>query len=175
MKILKIILITFFVLFAITVLVGCSRQDLINYVENWGYIEDGFSEDLNELLYNDYQISIPENAVFIEGRYLDTLQATTLHIYFKVPCDASMENEILGDKWKDPPTAMAISPAISLDSSISFPNAYKYGDCEFPRETYIKFSEIINGEQYYYFSGYNPSEIVVPLFYEVEPLPINRD
>lgn len=48
-------------------------------------IQEGFSQELVEDLYAKYQISIPENAVFVKGIHTNALREPKTFILFKCP------------------------------------------------------------------------------------------
>lgn len=60
-------------------------------------IKNGFSNELVSLLKEKYHVSIPKDAIFIEGYYDNALQDDSVHIKFKVSSDLC--NSLYDGDW----------------------------------------------------------------------------
>jgi hypothetical protein len=62
-------------------------------------IKNGFSSEMQDLLKDRYELTIPESAIFIDGYYDNEYQDNAVHITFKIPTD--VENNIYSSNWED--------------------------------------------------------------------------
>ena len=120
-------------------------------------IENGLSAKLRAMLEDDYQLTLPEDAVFVEGRYSYPQEGAFLIIKFKVKTDglADRSRVALGSSW-----VSSDYPEISGGLADVGEGYYTFSGTAFPRETFLTCEEK-DGWLSFYFHGYNPPKRIL--------------
>ena len=130
------------------------------FYEPYQITVEGFSDELVTQLVRDYGVTIPADAVFVEGEITGSVQEPQLVITFKIPIaegydsatelGAHIQGRLLNEDWG----LMTQVTDTSVTETPAFIGQFTYGEKAF---THLFISDIEGGAVLVRFSGWRPT------------------